>query len=66
MVPIIRWQASHIFNTSVDRSEGRIYDRIDSPGQIDSPRRSGKHLVPGAPQRAPRVRTNLLGGHDGR
>jgi hypothetical protein len=46
-------RASQIFNTSVDRSEGRIYDRIDSPGQIDSPRQSGKHLVLGAPQRAP-------------
>jgi hypothetical protein len=53
VVPISRWRASQIFNTSVDRSEGRIYDRIDSPRQTDSPRQSGKHLVPGAPQRAP-------------
>lgn len=53
MVPIDRWLAGQIFNTSVDRGEGRIYDRIDSSREIDSPRQSGKHLVLGAPQRAP-------------
>jgi hypothetical protein len=53
VVLIGRWLVSQIFNTSVDRGESRIYDRIDSSRKIDSPRQSGKHLVLGAPQRAP-------------
>ena len=49
MVLIGRWLVRQIFNTSVDRGESRIYDRIDSSRKIDSPRQSGKHLVLGAP-----------------
>jgi hypothetical protein len=61
-----RWPRSaadgvnQIFNTSVDRSEGRIYDQIDSPRGVREASR------PRRPAAGTRVRTNLLGGHDGR
>jgi len=49
-------RANQIFNTSVDRSGGRIYDQIDSPSAVREaprPRRSAAGI---------RARTYLLGG----
>ena len=48
--------ANQIFNTSVDRSEGRIYDQIDSPGAVREASR------PRRPATGTRARTFLLGG----
>ena len=53
-------RANQIFNTSVDRSGGRIYDQIDSLRPVREASR------PRRPAAGTRVRTNLLGGHDGR
>lgn len=48
--------ANQIFNTSVDRSEGRIYDQIDSPRAVREASR------PRRPAAGTRARPYLLGG----